>query len=69
MSHSTYQKPLMMFSFLTLTCRSSVVDPLGQGENEFVTCERLCEELWFQVLKLCCRCHLSTVLEAFVFLR
>jgi hypothetical protein len=25
--------------------------------------ERLCEELWFKVLKLCCRWHLSTMLE------
>ncbi len=49
-----------------------VPDPLGQGENKFVMYERLCEELWFKVLKLCCRwCHLlvSAMLEAFVFLR
>jgi hypothetical protein len=40
-----------------------VPDPLGQGENKFVIYERLCEELWFKVLKLCCRWHLSTMLE------
>ncbi len=43
--------------------------PLGQGKNKFVMYERLCEELWFKVLKLCCRWHLSAMLEAFVFLR
>ena len=32
-----------------------VPDPLGQGENKFVMDERLCEELWFKVLKVCCR--------------
>jgi hypothetical protein len=46
-----------------------VPDPLGQGENKFVMYERLCEELWFKVLKLCCRWYLSAMLEAFVFLR
>ncbi len=46
-----------------------VPDPLGQGENKFVMYERLCEELWFKVLKLCCRWYLSNMLEAFVFLR
>jgi hypothetical protein len=46
-----------------------VPDTFGQGENKFVMCERLCDELWFEILKLCCRWHLSTVLEMFVFLR
>jgi hypothetical protein len=31
--------------------------------------ERLCEELWFKVLKVCYRWNLSAMLEAFVFLR
>ncbi len=44
-----------------------VPDP-GQGENKFVMYEGLCEELWFKVLKLCCRWHLSAMLEASVFL-
>ena len=38
-----------------------------QGENKFVMYERLCEELWFKVLKVCCRWYLSAMLEAFVY--
>ena len=30
--------------------------------------ERLCEELWFKVLKVCCRWYRSAMLEAFVLL-
>jgi hypothetical protein len=46
-----------------------VPDTLGQGENKFVMCERLCDELLFKILKLSCGWHLSAVLETFVFLR
>jgi len=71
MSHSTYQKPLMLFAFVTMTWRSSgsFLTLSGQGENKFVMCGRLCKELWFKVLELCCRWHVSTVLEAFVCLK
>ena len=68
MSHSTYQKPLMLFAFVTMTWRSSGSFLTLLGENKFVMYERLCEELWFKVLKLCCRWYLSAMLEAFMFI-